>query len=150
MPPDHDRYASDVDLYARLGVTAHASPPEIDAAYRRRARLLHPDTAREPGGQPAELQLVIEAYRVLSHPDRRRWYDAQRGGPEPEPVNEIRRCPVCQGAGGIAQPCAHCSGTGQLLADGPFLRAAMRCVMCRGARHRMIRCGACNGSGRTT
>ena len=58
-----------------------ATPEEVRAAYRRRARELHPDIA----GAEAEaaMRAVNDAYRVLSDPARRVVYDRQlRGGPD--------------------------------------------------------------------
>jgi len=49
---------SAVDLYARLGIAPDASPSQINAAYRRLARALHPDSAPNPGGSPTQLQFV--------------------------------------------------------------------------------------------
>ena len=49
--------------YELLGVTPAASPREIQAAFRRYARLHHPDL----GGDPARFRAGVEAYRrVLS------------------------------------------------------------------------------------
>src|SRR5262249_9612115 len=61
-------------LYDRLGVTATATPEEIRSAYRRLARLIHPD--RGSAGSEQALAAVNEAWRVLSDPGRRAAYDA--------------------------------------------------------------------------
>lgn len=61
--------------YARLGLNA-ARPVlmwEIDSAWRRRLRELHPDTG---SGDAAELARARVAYEVLSDPESRRKYDA--------------------------------------------------------------------------
>ena len=63
------------DLYAVLGVSRDASVVEIRDAYRRLARQLHPDRARDAGDGMAA---VNEAYRVLGDPGRRAVYDASR------------------------------------------------------------------------
>jgi curved DNA-binding protein CbpA len=58
-------------LYEELGVSPNASPEEIKAAYRRRARETHPDA----GGKREEFQKVQHAYEVLGDDERRRHYD---------------------------------------------------------------------------
>lgn len=68
--------AADGGLYTRLGVDADVSGPALRAAYRRRARELHPDV--QPDGAPdtqLEMALVNEAWAVLSDPRRRADYD---------------------------------------------------------------------------
>lgn len=52
---------------------------EIHAAYRRLARSLHPDAS----GDADEMSAVNEAWRVLSHADRRAAYDATLVAPTP-------------------------------------------------------------------
>lgn len=69
------------NLYAILGVKSSATQSEIQAAYRRRARELHPDVNTEPDAEDRFKQLV-EAYAVLKDERRRARYDA-REGPSP-------------------------------------------------------------------
>jgi hypothetical protein len=73
-------------LYEELGVAHDATREEIAAAYRARAKELHPDT------QPAEMDAaerftrVGVAYRVLSDPAERARYDeSMRAAPQPLP-----------------------------------------------------------------
>lgn len=61
-------------LYDRLGVAATASPEELRAAYRRRARAVHPD--RQGAAATEEMAELNAAWRVLSDPVARRAYDA--------------------------------------------------------------------------
>ena len=71
MPPlrQHDPEG----YYARLGVEPSASPEDVTTAYRRQARILHPDV---PGtGNTAAFVAVKDAYDVLSNINRRADYD---------------------------------------------------------------------------
>ncbi len=63
------------DYYAVLGVTKTAEADEIKRAYRRLAVQYHPD--RNPGDTEAEerFKLCVQAYAILSHPDKRKRYD---------------------------------------------------------------------------
>lgn len=62
------------DFYEVLGVTKTATQEEIRQAYRKKARLVHPDVNKAPDAvvQFKELQ---EAYDVLSDPEKRQQYD---------------------------------------------------------------------------
>lgn len=62
-------------LYETLGVSRGASPDELKQAWRRLARLHHPD--RNPGdpGAAERLAAINAAYTVLSDPTKRRAYD---------------------------------------------------------------------------
>ena len=59
------------DLYAELGVDRDAHPDTIHAAYRRRAKTVHPDG----GGTPEAFERLQLAHSVLSDLERRRRYD---------------------------------------------------------------------------
>lgn len=62
------------DLYLVLGLSRDASSTAIRSAYRRLAKLHHPD--RLGGSRSDRFRRVSEAYSVLSDPERRRRYDA--------------------------------------------------------------------------
>jgi DnaJ-class molecular chaperone len=63
------------DHYLVLGISRAESPRGVRKAFRDLARRHHPDRAG-PGGTPM-FRDVVEAYRVLSDPERRRAYDAE-------------------------------------------------------------------------
>lgn len=64
------------DFYAILGVERSVSERDLKRAFRQRAKELHPD--RNPGDEEAAtaFKQVVEAWEVLSDPERRRAYDA--------------------------------------------------------------------------
>lgn len=66
----------DLDPYVVLGVRRQASPEEIARAYKRAARLTHPDGAGSGAGSE-RFQAVSDAYEVLRDPGRRAGYDRQ-------------------------------------------------------------------------
>jgi signal peptidase I len=74
------------DLYATLGIEPDASPQEIEAAYRR--------IALERGWEDGFWRDLRNAYDVLSDPDRRARYDAERDGARPTEEHKPSRNPV--------------------------------------------------------
>jgi len=65
------------DYYKILGVRRSASRAEIKSAYRKLARLRHPDV--NPGSEEAagEFTLLSKAYHTLIDPQERAYYDQQ-------------------------------------------------------------------------
>lgn len=64
-------------LYEVLGIQMGATCQEIKTAYRRLARILHPDVAANGQGEDTayEFMRVHEAYETLSDPEKRADYD---------------------------------------------------------------------------
>jgi len=101
--------------YVVLGVPVDESPAGIRAAYRDRVKALHPDRAGE--GHEREFREVQEAYDVLSDPQRRRRYDADRSRSSsvgagaapsaprgrPEPMVAPRRAEPIRAPGGVRE-----------------------------------------------
>jgi DnaJ domain len=72
-------------FYARLGVEPSATSETITAAFRRKARVFHPDVAAT--GNAEAFMRVKEAYDVLDDAERRAAYDrSARAAPMPEPI----------------------------------------------------------------
>ena len=67
------------DYYTILGVSREASPEDIKKAFRKLARLYHPDMAQEKTGAEEKFKEINEAHEVLSDPGKRKKYD-QLGG----------------------------------------------------------------------
>jgi curved DNA-binding protein CbpA len=66
-----------------LGISPEASAQEVKSAFRKQAKRLHPDlagTGGKSGGEgsrsrDAAMRHLLEAYRILSDPERRHAYD---------------------------------------------------------------------------
>jgi curved DNA-binding protein len=77
------------DYYETLGVPRDATPEEIKKAFRKKARLYHPDVAKDKASAEEKFKQVNEAYEVLSDPEKRKRFDQlganwqQTGGPPP-------------------------------------------------------------------
>lgn len=66
------------DYYATLGIAADADEQAIRSAFRRLARVHHPDVAADKEGATERFKEINEAYTVLSDPEKRRTYDLFR------------------------------------------------------------------------
>ena len=63
------------DYYAALGISRDATPDEIKKAFRKLARLYHPDVAKDKKTAEPKFKEINEANEVLSDPEKRRKYD---------------------------------------------------------------------------
>lgn len=62
---------SDKSLYEILGVAVEVTEAELKVAYRQKSKEHHPDK----GGDPETMKLIVEAYEILSNPEKRERYD---------------------------------------------------------------------------
>ena len=95
------------DYYKTLGVKKDASKDDIQKAYRKLARKLHPDVNKDPSAE-TKFKEVGEAYEVLKDPDKRQKYDqygsawnSARQTGAPPPGWENIRFDFGQGPGGF-------------------------------------------------
>lgn len=72
--------------YEVLQVARQATVGEIKAAFRRLAKVYHPDVT--PGMDGSRFRRICEAYKVLSNAAKRRAYDREllKRDSEPQPV----------------------------------------------------------------
>jgi tetratricopeptide (TPR) repeat protein len=68
------------NFYEVLGISRAAQPAEIKAAFKRLAKVYHPD--RNPGNKEAEetFKIINEAYHTLMHPVKKSQYDLRLYG----------------------------------------------------------------------
>lgn len=71
------------DPYRALGVEPTATPEEIQIAFRRVIRSVHPDRHVDAPADHAEITRLVEAWHVLGDPARRADFDRTRRSPEP-------------------------------------------------------------------
>jgi hypothetical protein len=65
------------DYYKILGVKRSATSADIKSAYRKLARLRHPDINQNSESAAREFALLSKAYHILSDPQERSYYDEQ-------------------------------------------------------------------------
>ena len=64
-----------IDYYKILGVDKNIPQKDVRAAYRKRAKLFHPDLHPNDPKAKAKFQALNEAYDVISDPEKRAKYD---------------------------------------------------------------------------
>jgi curved DNA-binding protein CbpA len=105
-------------LYERLGVERDADAFTLRAAYRRLARLLHPDVAGDHA-DGIDMALVNEAWWVLSDPERRRTYDLSLPHVPGPPRSPGRRGPGTAPPGAASRAAAAPGATRTRTGGGP-------------------------------
>ena len=68
------------NYYKVLGISRSASKSEVKSAYRKLARLRHPDVNGGSEKAAREFALLSKAYRTLIDPQERAYYDQQLAG----------------------------------------------------------------------
>lgn len=156
---------SNPDPYRLLGIEPEASPEEVRAAFRRKVRQNHPDTATEEL-EDADVQDIIAAYRKLIDPDARARHDSDARRREQgvsgrsvkvthrnrsERSSVERRCNACGGAGTRTEQgrCSECQGRGEITVLDRDHARVVRCRHCggRGSLRLTRTCEICDGSG---
>lgn len=75
------------DYYAILEIASDAELAVIKSQYRKLVRQNHPDIATDKEAAHARMQLILEAYNVLSDTGKREAYDRSRNAaPAPRPI----------------------------------------------------------------
>ncbi|KAL8142129.1 hypothetical protein V2J09_015161 [Rumex salicifolius] len=73
------RHATPASLYEVLKVKQNASPADIKKAYRRLAKIHHPDAASDSSPDGRDFIQIYNAYETLSDPMTRSVYDLSIG-----------------------------------------------------------------------
>jgi|SRR6185295_9071887 len=68
------KFDSTIDYYSVLGVEENATQQEVDQAFRKQARLRHPDG----GGSDEAMKSLNEAHDILGDAETRHAYDVER------------------------------------------------------------------------
>jgi curved DNA-binding protein len=87
------------DYYETLGVDRAAPPEDIKKAFRKLARIYHPDVAKNKATAEEKFKEINEAYEVLGDPEKRKRYDElganwQEGAAPPPPGGGRARSPA--------------------------------------------------------
>jgi len=146
------------DYYEILKVDPRASPSEIKKAYRELAKIYHPDISAI---KDAELRFkeVSLAYGVLSCPDRRNQFDAERlAGSLSESQGSTKipiiskACKDCYTLGYVYLNCNQCQSKGFWNEKKPYgktkVDSKIICTICRGNGKIKSICYGCLGTGK--
>lgn len=162
------------DYYELLGLSRDATEADVKKAFRGLARKLHPDVSDEPDAEE-RFKEVVEAYEVLSDPERRQTYDRygheglrgggfQPGGFDFGNITDLFSAffgdDLLGGRGGRRQRGADIAAEVEIdLAEAatglstevPY-QVAVACPTCAGSGAkpgtRPVTCGTCRGAGR--
>lgn len=99
------------DYYQTLGVNRTATDEEIKLAFRKLARLYHPDVSTDKARSEGKFKDINEANEVLRDPEKRRKYD-ELGENWNHPERQAPPQDGRYGEGGGAGPEFHFEGTG--------------------------------------
>jgi curved DNA-binding protein len=86
------------DYYSVLGISRSASADEVQQAYRKLARKLHPDVSKEKDAEQRFKELG-QAYEVLKDEQKRKLYDQY--GEDWKAASEGRAPPSAKGSGNV-------------------------------------------------
>jgi curved DNA-binding protein len=101
------------DYYKTLGISRDATADEIKKAFRKLARLHHPDVAKDKKKSEAKFKEINEAHEVLSDPDKRKKYDELGANwRQGEPGQPRRSGGAGWNSGGGVDEEVHFGGTG--------------------------------------
>lgn len=79
-----------IDYFEVLGVDRHASREEIKKAYRDLSKKYHPDRG---SGTRGKFQEIVQAYKVLSDPEKRRTHEQElENGTTEKPFEAAAKC----------------------------------------------------------
>ena len=78
------RRVKSTEYYDLLGIQTDASPSEIRSAYRKKARIVHPDKNPNDPDAQEKFRMLSAAYQTLSDPSKRNKYDRSGIGVNPE------------------------------------------------------------------
>jgi len=78
------RRVKSTEYYDLLDIQPDASPSEIRSAYRKKARIIHPDKNPEDPNAEETFRILSAAYQTLSDPNKRHKYDTSGRGVDPE------------------------------------------------------------------
>jgi len=78
------RRVKSTEYYDLLDIQPDASPSEIRSAYRKKARIIHPDKNPDDPNAEENFRILSAAYQTLSDPNKRHKYDTSGRGVDPE------------------------------------------------------------------